>query len=106
MPIESSIASYLFLVTVVAAAILVTLWAIERKKQSFRRRFLSLYDENELRSNPYKLGLIYRVVAKSKNSIRVVPIWSYDKPILNGSEYEFDPNKLSPFDRDRFISGQ
>lgn len=106
MPIQSSIESYLFLMSVVAIAILVTVWVIARKKRSFRRRFLSLYDINDLRSNPYKVGLIYRVVETNNNSARVVPIWSYGKPVLNGSEYEFDPKNLAPFDHDRFIAGR
>lgn len=106
MPVQISIESYLFLMSAVAIAILVTALVIARKKKSFKRRFLSLYDINDLRSNPYKVDLIYQVVETSNSSARVVPIWSFGKPVLNGSEYEFDPKNLAPFDHDRFIAGR
>ncbi|MEM6712724.1 MAG: hypothetical protein AAF590_10640 [Pseudomonadota bacterium] len=65
---------------------------------------MALFDQNDLRMDPYTVDTVFKVVEIVGDNARVVPVWRAGKPIKDGAEYTYASGNLAPFDYDRFIS--
>ncbi len=103
-PISITVDALVVLCLLSAIAMASLYWLRKRRLRRIRERFVDLYNPTDLRMNPYKLGVVYVVVGQTEDRLRVVPVWDADKPVVDGKEYEFDPQNLAPFDYDLFVS--
>lgn len=100
--IELSLGAYVAFYAIVAAVILALFWHLQRRDRRARMRFLSQYDESQLRMSPYKIGLVYQLVSATESDAVVVPIWDGKSKVENGEKRQLPIGDLIPFDGSRF----
>jgi len=88
-----------------AIAVLVGLvyWLNQRREQRARKQYFDQFQQSQLRMSPYKVGLVYQIIAVKEDEVTVIPVWDGKTKVINGNEQRFAPNRLVPFDNSRFF---
>mgnify|MGYP001802551633 CR=1 FL=1 len=89
----------------VALLIEETLLTLGRRAKRIREDYLSQFDADELRMNPYKVGVVYRLLSQEAGSTTAVRIWDDGDVAEDAEPRQFSKEGLMAFDPDRFYWG-
>lgn len=101
--VQLSLEGYVAFFAGIALIIGLIYWFLQREERQGRELYLDQFKLTELRMSPYKVGLVYQVVATNKNEVTVLPIWDGKSKIVGGMELTVTADKLIPFDKSRFL---
>ena len=95
-------AYFVFLVVLLVVMVIMFAWLHLRQKAE-RRDFLKSFDHRQLRMDPQKVGLVYRIISEDADALVVTPIWDSNRIVPHGKEYKVAVDQLVPFNKDRFF---
>ena len=101
--VQLSLEGYVAFFACIALIIGLIYWFLQREERRGRELYLDQFEFTELRMSPYKVGLVYQVVASKKNEVTVRPIWDGKSRVVGGTEMTVAADKLIPFDKGRFL---
>lgn len=78
-------------------------WFVHRKEMKARADYFKEFEISQLKMSPYKIGLVFRVVAIEGNEVVVVPVWDGKSKIVGGKRQLVALDNLIPFDESRFF---
>jgi len=85
----------------IGMVLIIGVFVKDHRNRKQRNSFFDRYPASDLRMNPYKIGVVYRVVGLREETIIAVRIWDAGRPVQSNLELSFQDDELIPFDRYR-----
>ena len=101
--VQLNLEGYVAFYACIALIIGLVCFFLQRGERYARERYLDQFEFTDLRMSPYKVGLVYRVVATTESDVTVLPIWDGKSRIVGGTALTVSADKLIPFDKNRFL---
>ncbi len=76
----------------------------KEKQKEIKRKFISRFVSSNLCANALNPSLVYKIIEKNNDTIKVQIIWHNDKPKTEGEIYEISLENARPFNEELFIN--
>jgi hypothetical protein len=93
---------YVAIFGAIAIVIAGVLYFLHRKEVVQRNRHFAQFKAADLRMSPYKIGLVYKIVAETETEVTVVCVWDGKTALFSGTEITLSSDEVIPFDLTRF----
>ena len=72
-------------------------------KRALKQEFISRFQQYHLYTANQNPNLVYKVLEKDGDEMKVQIVWSQTQPVQNGKIFTVNPSSLSPFNERNFL---
>lgn len=93
---------YVAIYGAIALVIAGVLYFLHKKEVAQQDRYFAQFKTADLCMSPFRIGLVYLIVAETETEVTVVSVWDGKTALSIGAEITLSRDEVIPFDLTRF----